>query len=246
MNPGRLVSRGLSLALAAALALAACDDRRAGTEVGNPEVTVKVTAMVSVFDIPGDVEFASLGFRVMGMGYGLAGNAPADTGTCWKHPAGILVDLANSYPSPLADTMVEDRPWTWAHIVLRSPEGPATLPDSADYRVWRNPRYAKFSVISGRDTLRALFQMPAGMELRLAYSQESVQSWLWGSEIWVPLIFDGATWAGDLKPTDPWKTRLDGKRLRYVLLSPDENAATWNLLKSRLASAFTADTVQVR
>jgi hypothetical protein len=237
----------MAMASALSLALSACDGRRAGTEVGNPEV--KVTAMIAVMDQPGTVEVASLGFRVMGLDYGLAGLTASDSGTCWKRPAGILVDLVQSdtaTSTPLADTMVQIRPWTWAHFVLRSPEGPATLPDLADFRTWKNPRYAKFSVIGQGDTLHALFEMPAAMELRLAYKQETVHGWNWGGEIWVPLIFYASAWWGDLDPAGPWETRLDGKHARYVLLSPTENAETWATLKSRLATAFSADTVEVR
>jgi hypothetical protein len=234
----------LAAILALALAFAACDDRRAGTEVGNPEVTV--TAMVSVIGDPEAIEVASLGFQVMGMGYGLTGYALSDSGTCWKRPGGILVDLADTHASPLADTSMENRPWTWAHLVLRSPEGPATLPDSADFRTWRNPRYAKFTVFGPRGTLRVLFQMPAAKEFHFAYTQGSVQGWVWGSEIWVPFLFNSVAWAGDLDPAGPWKTRLDGKHARYVLLSPTENGQAWAKLNSRLATSFSADTVQVR
>lgn len=234
----------LASALALALALSGCDDRRAGTEVGNPEV--KVTAQVMLLNEPGMIEVASLGFQMMSLGYGMAGYAGTDSGTCWKRPAGILVDLADWHSSPLMDTLVENRPWTWAHLVLRSPEGPATLPDSADFRTWRNPRYAKFYAIRQRDTLRVLFQMPTGLELRLAYSEESVSGWVWGNEIWVPFVFDAFAWAGDIDPAGTWKTRLDGKRARYVLLSPTENAAAWSTLKARLGGAFAADSVQAR
>jgi hypothetical protein len=234
----------LPTALALALALTGCDDRRAGTEVGNPEV--RVTAQVMLFDEPGSVEVANLGFNVMSLGYGMAGYVGTDSGTCWKRPAGTLVDLADTHGTPLMDTLVENRPWTWAHLVLRSPEGPATLPDSADFRTWRNPRYAKFYAIRQRDTLRVLFQMPTGLELRLAYSQKSVSGWVWGNEIWVPFVFYASAWAGDIEPASPWKTRLDGKRARYVLLSPTENASTWATLKARLPGAFSADSVQAR
>ena len=78
----------LPTALALALALTGCDDRRAGTEVGNPEV--RVTAQVMLFDEPGSVEVANLGFNVMSLGYGMAGYVGTDSGTCWKRPAGTL------------------------------------------------------------------------------------------------------------------------------------------------------------
>jgi hypothetical protein len=243
----RALRRNLTAAAAAlALALAACDDRRAGTEVGNPEVTIKVTARAMMLNAPGEVEVSSLGFRVMSLGYGMAGYVSSDSGTCWKRPAGTLIDLADTHASPLMDTLIENRPWTWAHLVLRSPEGVASLPDSADFRTWRNPRYAKLILFGPSDSVRILFQMPAALEVRLAYSQETVKGWVWGNEIWVPFIFNASEWAAGLDPAGPWKTRLDGKRARYVLLSPAENAGAWAALNSRLAAAFTADTVQAR
>ncbi|MEO6098373.1 MAG: hypothetical protein ABIW76_22955 [Fibrobacteria bacterium] len=239
----------LRIAMAATLALAqiGCDDRTAGTEVGNPDIAMNVTARIIVIGDPGRVEISSLVFKMFGMGYGAAGKSAADSGTCWKRPDGILMDMARFDCLPLADTLVEARswPWTWAHLVLRTPEGPTSLPDSSDFNTWTNPRYVKFHMINGSDTLPALFEMPAGTELQLAFTQASLQFWPWQSEIWVPFVFDASLWTANLNLAGPWKTHTDGKHARYVLLSPSENAIAWAHLKAGLATAFVADTVQV-
>src|SRR4051812_34278151 len=96
--------------LAAALAFAGCDDRRAGTEVGNPEV--KVTAQVAVYDFYDSVEVSSLHLVMMGMDYLiLKKDSAIDSGVCWKRPGGILMNL-DSDSTVLKDTLVEDSNWS--------------------------------------------------------------------------------------------------------------------------------------
>jgi hypothetical protein len=233
--------------LGAALAIAGCDDRRAGTEVGNPEITV--TARSSIFNDYDSVEVSSLQLMMMGMDYLFSGkNSVVDSGACWKYPGGTLVNLADDYTT-LKDTSVEDGHWSRTDIVLRAPDGAAGLPKPADIRTWENPRYVKFNYIreSQRDTLPALFEWPQGMEIRLVFGPAQVDTWRWAGEIWVPFQFFAAPWGDALNTTDrTWTFRQDGLGARYILFSPSENPGTWADLKARLPDCFSADSVIIR
>jgi hypothetical protein len=236
---------------AAALALAACGDgRRAGTEVGNPELTVTVTAQVGVLDAYDSVVFSALHVRMMGMEYVLSGNGRADTGRCWKRPGGILLNLAAPDSMFLADTAVEDGSWLRTEVVLRAPEDSALLPGSADIRTWDNPRYIKFQYISPSrsDTVPALFEWPRGTEIRLLYGPETIEAWRVETTLWIPFLFWGYAWADALDGTAPatWTQRRDGRGAPYLVFSPGENAATWKALKDRLPECFLADSVIIR
>ncbi len=235
----------LSWLLAAALALAGCDDRRAGTEVGNPEVIVAADFTVSDY---GETQTLALNFRVMGMGYAIARpDGVPDSGKCWARPGGTLVDFAADSSFALPDTSIEDEgAWPRAEIILRTPDGPAGIPDSADIAAWSNPRHVKFSLtILGRDRL-VLFEMPQGIEYRLLFESESIGFWRFEERIWIPFSFNMSNWADPLASVRGLRTRLDGKGAEYVLLSPTENAASWNALNARMRDCFYADSVIVR
>lgn len=235
---------GIAFVLGALLAFAGCEGRRAGTEVGNPEI--KVSAQSIVFDLEDSMEISSLPLRMMGMDYVLAVNDSAfDSGACWKRPGGTLVDLAADSIA-LPDEFVGNGEWSRAEIVMRTPDGPDGLPDAVDYRSWDNPRYIKFNHIRGpeRDTLPALFEWPQNTQFRFRYGRESMESWHWKDEIWVPLRFFAYDWAAMLDSANrSWTYRKDGTGARYLLLSPRENADTWILMKNHLRDCFLADSV---
>jgi hypothetical protein len=231
--------------LAAALAFAGCDDRRAGTETGNPEITV--TAHIGTSDYE-TTRTLALNFRVMGMGYSIAGPVGAlDSGKCWARPGGILVNFAAPDSFALPDTVIEDAgTWPHAEIILRTPDGPAGIPDTADIGAWFNPRYVKFDLtIRGRTEL-VLFEMPQGVEYRLLFDSLSTEFWRVDEEIWVPFDFSMWSWTDTLTSFQGMRTRLDVKGARYILLSPTENAAAWNALNSRTRDCFYSDSVIVR
>lgn len=228
--------------LAAALAIAGCEDRRAGTETGNPEI--KVTASIFVFDYISTSTLA-LNFRVMGMGYSIDyPGGGADSGKCWARPGGTLVDFAAPDSFALPDTSIEDEgTWPHADIILRTPEGPAGIPDTADIGTWSNPRYAKFKLTLVNDTRLILFEMPQGVEFRLHFDNESTDSWRIEDEIWIPFEFNTTNWTDTLTSFRGMKTRLDGRGAPYMLLSPSENIAAWNALNARMPECFYADSV---
>ena len=239
--------RGLACLAAALFALAGCDDRRAGTEVGNPEITMTVSARFAAYDNQGDVEVQGLDFNVLRMKYATVGDSiPPDSGTCWNRPGGTLVDFAGSDTVPLPDTSVRSEDWSSVEMVLRTPDGSRLLPDLADFRSWNDPGHAKFYLVRNNDTLRALFEMPKAMEFHLLYSQSIIGYWHWDNEMKVSIYFDAGKWTHSLDPRAPWTTRTDGMHRPYVLFSPTENAAAWSDLKTRLPGSFSADSVQVR
>jgi hypothetical protein len=228
------------------LAFSGCgDNRRAGTEVGNPEITVSARFFVSSY---GYSHVWALYFNVMGMGYSVAlpGNV-TDSGKCWGRPLGTLVNFADAEGAQLPDTMVQDAGiWPHAEIVLRTPDGPTGTPDSGDIDTWSNPRYAKFfAYLMGRP-FTVLFEMPPAVEYRLLFDSTSIGSWWVDKEIWVPFNLSSDSWTDTLTAFPAFRTRLDGKGQEYVLISPTENARAWNALKATLPRSFYADSVIVR
>ena len=236
--------RRLAWLLGAALASMGCDDRRAGTEVGNPEITV--SAMARVYDDYDSVEVSSLQLNMMGMSYVYSGKESVDElGHCWKYPGGILLDLARD-TGILADTMIEEGKWSRAEIVLRTPEGPAVPEMLADYRTWNNARYVKFNIIqdSPRDTLPSLFEWPQGVQFRLVFVSATVSDWRWYNEVWVPIEFFVSGWTKSVGAAHrEWTYRKDGQGARYILFSPQENPATWADLKNDLPDCFGSDSL---
>jgi hypothetical protein len=233
----------LCLSAWAILAIAGCE----GTEVGNPEVKDTVTARFFTFDTSGTAALASIYFRVMRMDYDYYAepDSARDSGTCWNSPAGTLAEWSDEGGAGLRDTSVRAGMWFSSRLILRTPEGSTTLPDSSDYRTWSNPRYAKFYLVQNADSLPALFEMPQGMEIRLKYGQDAMAYWNWDDSIWVSVAFDAGKWIGPLGARGAWTMRQDGKHARYVLFSPTENAQAWNGLKARLPGSFVSDSVQV-
>lgn len=239
-----MIQRSAAL-LAAALAAAGCDGRSAGTETGNPEITVTASIFVTNYVA---TETLALNFRVMGMGYSIAppGGAP-DSGRCWARPGGTLVDFADYGSHALQDTSIPDAgPWPGAEIILRTPEGQAGIPDSADVEAWSNPRYAKFKEFLMGEKRLFLFEMPQGIEYLLRFDAYSTESWRFEEKIWIPFNFNATCWTDALASFRGLSTRLDGTGASYTLLSPTENASAWNALKARMPECFYADSVIVR
>lgn len=231
--------------LAAALAFAGCGERHAGTETGNPEITVSARFMLSEY---GNSYTTHLPFLVMGMGYSIATPSGApDSGKCWMRPGGTLANLADFSLQPLPDTSIEDKgPWPQAEIILRTPEGPAGVPDTADIETWSSPRYAKFTWVSAGRYHRVLFEMPQGAEYRLRYGLASTEMWRFPDSILIPFAFNATMWTDTLAAVRRLVTRLDGRNEPYLLFSPTENAAGWKALAAQLPKSFYADSLVVR
>jgi hypothetical protein len=240
MRPGLL-----AWLLGAALAIAGCEDRHAGTETGNPEITV--TAMFFFYEHY-NTKTSGLHFRIMGMEYSSARQSgAADTGKCWNRPGGTLTNLADHKSRPLPDTVIEDLgPWQHAEIILRSPDEVAEIPDSIDIETWSSPRYAKFDLFSDEGSRKVLFEMPRGAEYRLRFGTGSTEEWRFRDTMMIPVFFDAWRWTDTLSSIPGLVPRLDGRNAPYLLISPGENASAWDALKARLPNSFYADSVIVR
>lgn len=232
--------------LGAALAFAGCEDRRAGTETGNPEIIVSARFMMVEY---GKAQATSdLPLRIMGMGYAVARpSGPPDSGKCWSRPGGTPANFAAHGAAPLRDTVIEDKgPWESAEIILRTPDDPAGIPDSADIGTWSSPRYAKFSLVLAGSLRTVLFEMPGGTEYRLRFGAESIEDWRFQDTVWIPFFFNAAKWTDTLVAVPGLVTRMDVRNEPYLLLSPGENPEGWNALKAQLPKSFYADSLTVR
>ena len=227
---GRFRKCLLAASLASILA-AGCNQ---GTEVGNPEITI--AARFSLDDSDGSVTIPEMHLTVTGMDW----TKGADSGACWNEPNGYAVDLADT-ASQLPMVTVRNSDWDWAEMLLQAPLGEPGLPDTSAFADWSNPRYAKLIKVTGTDTLRFLFEMPVDLRINLTFDESTIQSWRKHQTITVQIHFDVGRWAYWLGPNSDYRFRLDGKRARYVLLSPIENAAVYESMKATLPSAFPAN-----
>jgi hypothetical protein len=139
----------------------------------------------------------------------------------------------------------KDVAWTGAELTLEAPAAATGLPDTAAFMAWYNPRYTKLRLIDGADTLNALFDMPQGMKLRLAYGKETIARWRQGDTMQVKVMFNVGKWASFLGPKG-WSRRQDGRGKPYALFSETENPVAWTSLKNGLTGSFMADTVSMR
>jgi hypothetical protein len=237
------VPRGASLLAAfalAALLASGCDNELAGTEVGNPELTL--SARFSIRDTDAAVSIPEMDLKVMGMGW----NVGADSAACWNEAEGYMVDFAADAQDALPPVAVRDAEWTRAEVLLQSPAGNGSLPDGGGFDSWSNPRYVKLVKVMGNDTVRAAFELPADMRLRLGFSDKTIASWRKDRRMTALVRFDAGIWASGLQSAPALKFRNDGKRARYALLAPGENAAAWQALKALLPQAFMADAAEMR
>ena len=233
------IAAGMIVGALALAAISGCN-RVAGTEVGNPEITV--AARFAVYnELPGLV-IPWMNLKVMWMGYSMAG----DSGACWNDPYGNMVDFGADAAMPIAPAKVHDGNWSKAELMLQAPVTDTLPAIIADYALWANPRYTKLVRVDGTDTLRVLFDMPQDMRLKLMFGKDRVAKWRSGDTIMVKVMFDASKWAAAVDARGSFTSRQDGKHARYVLFSADENAAAWTALKQRLPSAFAADTAEMR
>jgi hypothetical protein len=218
--------------------LAGSCNRLAGTEVGNPEITMN--ARFSIRDTDPMADVPALNLKVMGMTWAMSYRSAA----CWNDTNGQLVDFAAN-GMPLDEVKVREGEWSSAEMVLRAAPGDSTLPVASGFAAWSHPRYAKLVKIMGADTVRALFRMPENLQLRLIFGKASIKAWRQGPGMIVDVKFDVGTWAAGLRPNPAYRFRTDGNRARYLVLSPTENAAAYEAMKALLPKAFVADSTNM-
>lgn len=209
-----------------------------GTEVGNPEI--KLAARFSLADSDATASIPEMHLKVMGMGWSAGGYSLG----CWNEPNGHMVDFAAD-SSPLPIITLRGGDWNEADMLLQAPPGDSAFPDTSAFADWSNPRYAKLIKVMGADTLRFLFEMPADLHIKLMFGKSTIQSWRGDRSMLVHVRFDVGLWAAGLGSKPAFRFRQDGKRARYVLLSPVENAQVYGAMKAGLPSAFMADSTQM-
>jgi hypothetical protein len=226
--------------LLAALLTWGCENELAGTEVGNPELTL--TARFAIRDSDATVSIPEMDLKVMGMGWKVG----ADSAACWNEPNGYMVDFAADAQDALPPVAVRDAEWTKAEILLQSPAGNGSLPENAAFDSWSNPRYVKLVKVMAGDTVRAAFELPSDLRIRLTFSNRTIESWRGKGRLTALVRFDSGIWASALGANPSLAFRTDGKHARYALFAPGENAAAWEALKARLPQAFMADAAEMR
>jgi hypothetical protein len=223
------------LPLVAALLIASACDRVAGTEVGNPEITV--AARFGIHDTDAAASIPDMNLKVMGMSWTIGSYA----GACWNEPGGYLVDLTGRSRDSLPSVRMTNGAWSRAEMLLQSPAGDSTLPDTSSFGSWSNPRYAKLVKIMGKDTVRVLFRMPEDMWIKLKFERATIDSWRGKERITVKVMLDAGKWMSGLGSVPAFAYRTDGEHARYIVLAPGENAAAYRIMKESLASSFLAD-----
>jgi hypothetical protein len=222
------------LLLSALLPTGACD-RLAGTEVGNPEITV--AARFGIQDTDPSASIAEMSLKVMGMGWNVAN----DSGACWNEPDGHRVDFAADVQASLPPVKVKNGDWSQAEMVLQSAAGNSALPESVAFSAWSNPRYIKLVKVMGADTVRVLFELPHDLRIRLGFAKATIDAWRHDRSMTVLVMFNVGKWAAGLEPGTTFGYRQDGKHDPYVVLAPGENAAAYEALKALLPGSFMAD-----
>lgn len=220
-----------------ALWAGACN-RQAGTEVGNPEITMN--ARFSVRDTDPTADVTALNLRVFGFGWGTT----MGSDTCWNEDEGYVVNFAAN-AMPLSDVKVRNVEWEDAELMLRAVPGFNALPVSSGFSTWYNPRYAKLVKVMGADTVRVLFQLPENLRLKLKFGKATIKTWRQGDGVLADIKFDAGAWAAGLGTNPAFRFRVDGNNARYVVLSPTENAAVYETMKALLPTAFVADSTEL-
>ncbi len=221
-----------------ALCFASCESNRiAGTEVGNPELTV--SARFIIIGNNDSLTLTDMQFKCMGMAY--HSNSTADS-MLWNMPAGNMVNLAESSLSEnLKPITIKSDSWNKAEMFLNTPLGNSSLPDTTDFKNWTNPRYAKIIKLHQSEEQHYLFEMPQGMRIKLMFDKPTISSWIKKDTMAITIPFDAVKWFSVLMQEPALQSRKDGLGMDYHILSSTENTKTYNQLKSMLPQCFKSD-----
>jgi hypothetical protein len=224
-----------------ALLFGCVSERLAGTEVGNPELTI--SARFGVIGNSDTVAVTELTLKCMGVAY----HGPTDsTGMLWGTPAGYMVKMTDSLDSMgMKVIKAKTGAWSKAEVMLVAPVGSAILPDSIAFAAYSNPRYAKLMRKVGGETLNYLFEIPRALGLKLIFDKSTINTWIHKDSVDIEVLFDGPQWVAGISEEPPTQSRIDGVGGKYLLLGPTENEKTYNRLKSMLPKCFQADSTQM-
>lgn len=217
-------------------------ERVAGTEVGNPELSI--SARFAVQGTGDSMTVSEMNLKCMGMAFR---NAADSSGMLWETPLGYMVDMADTLDSTILKTLkLRTGAWERAEMMLKSPTGDSSLPDTGSFQDYSNPRYLKMTKKIGAGNFRFLFEMPQGMDMKLMYDKAHIGTWIRKDTLAIRILFDAGKWAAGLTLEPAAKVRRDGHGADYMLLSPDENAKTYDRLKTMLPNGFMADSTEMR
>jgi hypothetical protein len=223
--------------IVSAFMIGCVSDRLAGTEVGNPELTV--SARFAIQGTGDSMTVSEMNLTCMGMEFHTMADS---TGMLWEIPTGYGIDLADTLDSDTLKTLkLRTGSWARAAMMLKSQTGDASLPEAVSFQNFSNRRYVKMTKRMGAEMTRFLFEMPRDMEMKLMYDKAHIGSWLRKDTLAIQILFDAGKWAGGLTLEPSAKIRKDGLGADYMLLSPLENAKTYDRLKSMLPKGFMAD-----
>jgi len=215
-------------------------DRQAGTEVGNPEVTV--VARFGLTQDTTDVQFESLKMKVMGVDYVTSDNVK---GSIWVRDTGYLIDWVSGtghISQSLPTLRMADDAWQKADIRLWSPGGTSKLDSNTRFADAKEPQWMKWTSQEGDSTVRCLFYLAANSRLRMSYSEKTMKSWHDGDTVKVTTLFNVSKWMQNCSFTG--LTRRKGTdSVWFYVISPDENSDTYNSLVNIFADCFQADSI---
>ncbi len=228
------------LSFLALLCMGCIFEQLAGTEVGNPELTV--SARFRVTGNNDSMAISELSVNCMGMEYYTMSNAKT---MLWTTPNGHLVDVASPNDSidlPPMKTSMDT--WTQVDVMLKFPLGDSSLPDKISYHAFNNPRYAKLRKKMGPDSVPFLFELPGNPGLKLIFAKARIDAWHRKDSINMEIEFDAAKWIEQIPLDLPNQARRDGLGAKYIVLGPSENAVAYNRLKAMLPLCFRADSTE--
>jgi len=209
----------------ALLALAGCFS---GTEVGNPEVSLRV-ALISA---PG-WEMLSFPVKVLGSTIRVDGK---DT-VLWDRPGGYSLDAADSNSNSIPAQAVPSLTWDTASIELGFPTSSRMPSDTTDWSMFRDSGWVAFryTYTGGEDNF--LFALPDSLRISLAFDAPTLAASKHGDSQAMSVWLDCRVWVAAM-PTESLVFRPGGKDGPFAVLSPTENTGTYLQLLNALPNSF--------
>jgi hypothetical protein len=212
------------------------EDRRAGTEVGNPEVTVAARFRLLQ---PGDsAQMDGLSIKVMEVQFK---TNSGDSGLFWNQDSGTMVNMAQpASASGLPRVRLSTEPWKTCNLTLALPAGSDSLPTTALYQDENRHNWARWRIRNKTGFSHYLFYLPPELKLRLSYEQETMQAWHSQDTLFVTVTFDVTAFSNAL-PAGNWLMRKGVDGMDYYVVSPSENAEAYVKMLADFPQCFRAD-----
>jgi hypothetical protein len=219
--------------------LGAClDERTAGTEVGNPEITV--VARIEMVNSNDTMRMDDFNLKMVSADFiTLSG----DSGKLWNTDTGTMFDMAdNGVISSLPSMKISSEPWKRCELNLALPTGDSAVTDSSDTSLASGHNWARWHV-NGKDRNKYyLFYLPNNYRLRLVFGPWSMRPWHSGDTVFVTMTFNTSDFT-DALPTGEWIKHLENDTGDYYVLSPHENEPAHAALLAAFPKCFSADSI---